>query len=232
MNPRPEQTQRIPYVRSAALAEDLITGAPVRSPLLSEPNDLTVKRFNPKVPAIMFDHSDQVYVPHREGKMFRFPLREGREKTWDTPGVGTVADLCAGDTLSFLNSTTTVHAVSRRPGEDFARVSIVDPNNRRRSVAYCDLDAPLRNDVLLNGTRNAWQVGLETAEHYRNKITGLAVHLLVHPLGRGYWHSAAPNVVGATPTPKNAAGWDNLEFTGTFWTLRHPSDPRKRPKSW
>lgn len=226
MNQRPVQTQLIPYVRSTVHVSDLVVGAPVRSPVLSVNGDMTIEAA--RNGAIKFKEDDTIYPWVLEGKMIRFPIRAERPTVWTEPPL--VRDLVAGDVIEYMGGSTRVHAISRRPNETFARVSIHDPVNRRRNVAYCFLHARATGDLLLNGDHDPWKVGIETAMGYYKD--GKEVPLLVHPLGRGYWSSSAAFVEGASPTPKHRRDWEQYEFRGQFWTLRHPSDPARRPKTW
>ena len=219
---QPAQTQLYPYLRSVALIQDLIPGAPVRFPLNDRPIDMTVEDVRNGV--IKFREDDRMILFGKSITKVHFPLREKGTQILTEPVP--VRELAAGDELSYMGEDTKVHAISRRPGELIARVSIYSQKHRKRAVAYCDIRELATRERLLNGDFDPWTLPIETANNYE------PAPLLVHPRGGGYWAKNAPIVQGAKPTPRSTAGWEQLTFTGQFWTQRHPSDPAKRPRAW
>lgn len=223
--------QFIPYVRSSVQRQDLNPGTPIRSPFLDCDGDLHVKEASRNT--LSFRETDRTAVIPGNGPI-RFALRDREhfQGTVKHEEPVEVKDLTAFDFLLYMTADTRVHTIARIPGTTICRVSIHDQPRRKWHVTYLHTYDIASYPNLLNGTVSPWRVPILTAMNYRNKTTGESTPLLVHPLGRGLWHPQCVEVLGAYATPKIREGWDRLEFTGKYWTERHPSDPARRPKVW
>lgn len=236
MSSLPAQTQLVPYLRPTVDRRDLTYGAKVRSPYLASNIDLTVANcaygvlsFQEDVPSVVVPSTGPIRFALRTIDDFKAVGRKC--VTHEEPPL--TDELAAFDFLPYMSETTRVHSIMRIPGTNVCRVSIHDKPRRRRSVAYVQLNQPAMYNILLNGTVDPWSgIPIQTAMGYVDRASGEPRPLLVHPLGRGSWDSRCPTVEGAYKPPKTPEGWAALEFTGTSWIARHPSDPIRRPKAW
>lgn len=216
------------YVRNFVTAKEIEKGMPLRSVFLDNSDDLIVENFYDDV--ISFTNDSRI-VPLAKGSgEQRFPYREEPFAWTFTP---TIADLCAGDTLDYLGHNIEVHDVYRRPGEDWARLTIKRPTGKLRGTiitrSWCMLTDEATNRVVRQGTRHWKEFPIEVSGLYWSNAIYDLQRFFVSPLGRGNMPLVGyPHTGPIVVKPEYVATRAIYEFADKFDSLRHPSDGNVR----
>lgn len=221
------------YIRNYVSKSELQPGTPIR---MTEPDasaDAVAVGLKPGVLILQRPDATQFPVRWSDGVYpHKFPRRNDAPVHHKFPCLAT--DLRVDDRVSFISEHAVVQSVYRRPGADWARITITDLHLRKRITKVVDPERELTRNYLFNRGAAAFDLAHVTEKAGPYKIIGQDgyVWFMVHPTGRGRYPLLDNENDVRQPPEAGSKNWTlRYEFVGRWSTERHPNDSQSKTGS-